>query len=305
MQYFLALDAGGTKTIGAIGDGERELARAEGGTIKLLRTDPERARMALAELFSQLAGSAQIDLKRITRICIGASGVRVPKVTNWIRTTVPLFAAGELLLCGDEEIALDAAFHGGAGVMVIAGTGSMAVGRARNGKLAHVGGWGPALGDEGAAHWIGQEALRSALRARDEGLPSHLAEAVVHHWRLAGLKELVEEANATPAPDFARLAPVVVSASEAGDPVALEIVHRAGEELARLALLVVQRLRKLGERSTLSVGFTGSVISNGGRVRAAMIDALRRANAEIRILLEPADPIEGALWRARNSVGPT
>ena len=57
--------------------------------------------------------------------------------------------SGDILLAGDEEIALDAAFSGGAGVLVVAGTGSNLIGRAGDGRLIHVGGWGPVLADEG------------------------------------------------------------------------------------------------------------------------------------------------------------
>jgi glucosamine kinase len=63
--------------------------------------------------------------------------------------------AGEILLCGDVEIALDAAFRGGTGILVIAGTGSNVVGRAEDGRMHRAGGWGPAVGDKGSGHWIG------------------------------------------------------------------------------------------------------------------------------------------------------
>lgn len=302
MQYFLALDAGGTKTIGAIGDGERELARAETGTIKLLRTSPENALRNLETLLTQLSRSAKIDLQSITRTCVGLSGIRAPLVADWIRTALPPLAAGELLLCGDEEIALDAAFHGGPGILVVAGTGSNAVGRGSNGQVVRAGGWGPALGDEGSGHWIGQKALRSALRAQNEGRPSCVPQAAAKHWGLSGLEALIERANAAPAPDFSDLAPVVVACAQAGDAVALETIRRAGEELARLATLVARGLERPVDAPPLRIAFAGSVLSPNGPVRGAMIETLRHSASQLEIVEAPVDPVAGALWRARNGV---
>jgi glucosamine kinase len=299
MQYFLGVDAGGTKTVGAIGNDERELARSETGTIKLLRTSEEQAHRNLEALLTALAASQRIDLQSVKRICIGTSGFSVPLVANWTRETVQLLAGSELLLCGDEEIALDAAFRGGPGILVVAGTGSNVVGRAGSGQLAHAGGWGPALADEGSGYWIGHQGLRSAFRARDEERPTKLLDCFLHSWGLANLERLIEKANSTPAPDFSELALVVSKCAEAGDGVALEVLQRAGEELAQLALLVRRRLRQLGEPAPQLLAFTGSVLRHNSRVRTAMVDRLRREDHEIEILPEAVDPVDGALWRAR------
>ena len=303
MQYFLALDAGGTTTTGALGDSERELARASAGAIKVLRIDPAIARENLRTLLAQLSASAGIDLKSLTRICVGISGVRTPRVADWIRATLPHFASGELLLCGDEEIALDAAFHGAPGVLVVSGTGSNAIGRGAKGEMASAGGWGPQLGDEGSGHWIGQEALRMAMRARDAGQPSLLLEAAAQHWGLSGpeqLAQLVEHANAASPPPFSDLAPMVAACAQAGDAVAIDVARRAGEELARLARLVAEKLREGGEACVLRTAFAGSVLASDGPFREATIKALQRFDPTLEIVLDPVDPIAGAFWRARN-----
>lgn len=303
MQYFLALDAGGTKTRGVLANAEWELARAQSGTIQLLRTDPETARQNLELLFAQLARNQPVDWRAITRTCIGTSGVIVPRVANWIRQTFQSLVGGELLLFGDEEIALDAAFYGGPGVLVVAGTGSNVVGRTLAGQIVHTGGWGPALADEGSGHWIGQEGLRSAFRALNEGRSTRLFESVLRYWKLDGLDDLVEKANAKPAPDFSQLTPVVVSCAETGDVVALEVLDRAGEELAHLALLAMAQMLRLNDTSPPQrVAFTGSVLERIALVRKAMTEALRRANPEIEVLPEPVDPVLGALWRARTGI---
>jgi glucosamine kinase len=299
MQYFLAVDAGGTKTIGAIGNEEAELARSETATIKLLRTSSEQARQNLEALLGGLARSQGIDLKTVSRICIGTSGISVPLVANWIKDTVDCLVGGELLLCGDEEIALDAAFRGGPGILVVAGTGSNVVGRTGSGQFARAGGWGPALADEGSGYWIGHQALRRAFRAKDEGRSTDLLDAVLQFWKLTGIENLVEKANSTPPPDFSALVRVVTACADKGDVVACEMLNDAGEELAKLTLLVLRGLQQLGEERVPKVAFTGSVLQHVRSVRAAMTKALERVTTGIEVLPEPVDPIDGALWRAR------
>jgi|ERR1035437_4042014 N-acetylglucosamine kinase-like BadF-type ATPase len=140
MSYFLAIDAGGTKTECVLGDETRELARTRTGTIKLLRVGPEQAGANLASVLAQLPEVCGVDLRNITRTCIGTSGASVPLVADWIRHALAHSVGGDLILCGDQEIALDAAFHGGGGVLVLAGTGSNIAGRSRDGRLINIGG---------------------------------------------------------------------------------------------------------------------------------------------------------------------
>ena len=97
----------------------------------------------------------------------------------------------------DVEIALDAAFPGRAGVLVMAGTGSNVVGRTRAGELISAGGWGPALADQGSGHLIGLESLRAIFLAKDEERETLLLPAVLDFWQLSSLDHLVEYANAS------------------------------------------------------------------------------------------------------------
>src|SRR6202012_6255611 len=101
----------------------------------------------------------------------------------------------DLIIIGDEQIALDAAFRGGPGVLVIAGTGSNIVGRCADGTTHTAGGWGPMLGDEGSGHWIGVEAIKSALRAQDRGVETCMLKDIERHWGLYNQGELVAFAN--------------------------------------------------------------------------------------------------------------
>jgi len=301
MPYFLAIDAGGTKTECVLADETRELARVRTGTIKLLRVGPEQAGDSLASGLAELTVHSGIDLRDVTRTCIGTSGASVPLVADWIRQALARSVGGDLLLCGDEEIALDAAFHDSGGVLVLAGTGSNVAGRTHDGRLTSAGGWGPVLDDVGSGFWIGHQALRLAFRALDERTPTLLIERVREYWKLETLADIIQHANATPAPDFSQLTMIVADCAQQGDAVAAEVLDRGGSDLAHLAQIVIERLREMeGAEFVLpAVAVAGSILRSVAPVRNAMGRTLQLAYPGIRILPEAVDPVLGALWRAR------
>ncbi len=293
MDYFLAIDAGGTKTRCALGDDRRTLAEAQCGSVKLMRVGEMEATTRLLGVMAEVSARAGVSLQSVGGTCVGLAGVSIAAVRSWAQRTIAPLVGGEVMLCGDEEIALDAAFRGGPGVLVVAGTGSNVVGRSAAGEIFRAGGWGPAVGDEGSGHWIGVEAIRRGLWARDRGVACELIEAVQRCWRLPSLAELVEHVNLRPGPQFSELVPVVVRAADGGDPVARDLLEDAGRELARQVLVAA---RKSG---TERVACAGSVLEYVPAVRRAMVEALRESSPGIEVLALPVDPIDGALWRAR------
>jgi glucosamine kinase len=301
MPYFLAVDIGGTKTDYLLADETRELARVRTGTIKRMRTDASSAAANLDQALSQLAALTGISPQAISRTCIGTAGETVPLVTTWLREAFAARVSGELIILGDVEIALDAAFQGGIGVLAMAGTGSNVAGRMPNGTLVTAGGWGPELADQGSGYKIGRQGLRAALLARDEQLPSILLPAVLDFWQLASLDLLIEYANSRPAPDFSRLTEVVVRCANLGDVVAAEVLRREGEDLAWLVRVVLRRVHSASpaDAALPSLAFTGSIMEKVQPVRNALIAAVRAEFPTLHTLDGVIDPIAGALWRAR------
>ena len=293
MGYFLAIDAGGTKTRCALADERRVLAEAQCGSVKLMRVGEAEATTRLAGVMAEVSARAGVGLHSVAGTCVGLAGLSIAAVRSWAQRTIGALVGGEVLLCGDEEIALDAAFRGGPGVLVVAGTGSNVVGRSAAGETVRAGGWGSAVGDEGSGHWIGVEAVRRGLWARDRGIRSELLAAVQRYWALEDLAELVAYVNRRPGPEFSELVPVVMRAADAGDPVAGEVLREAGRELGRQVLVAAE---KSGARR---VACAGSVLEHVALVRRAMVDALRESSPGIEVLPGPVDAIDGALWRAR------
>jgi N-acetylglucosamine kinase-like BadF-type ATPase len=303
MQYFLGVDAGGTKTEFLLGDATRTLARVRTGTIKRMRANEAVTEANLVDALTHLTAASGVSMQAITRCCIGAAGETVPLVVDWLRQAFARHVGGDLALIGDVEIALDAAFYGKRGVLVLAGTGSHVAGRAANGKIVTAGGWGPAMADQGSGYFIGREGLRRGFLAIDQQRPTRLLEAAKAHWKITDIGGLIEYANANPAPDYSQLAPLVVRCAEQGDEVAREVLVQGGKELAYLAGLVIERVRTMEAGTELvppPVAVAGSILEHVSQVRQAMEDALRKQYPGIEVLETPADPPVGALWGARN-----
>ena len=112
MSFFLALDAGGTKTDYVLADETRELARVRTGTIKRMRIDAETACQNLESALAELSAHTGISMKQVTRTCVGTAGETVPLVKDWLRESISARVGGGLLILGDVEIALEAAFPG-------------------------------------------------------------------------------------------------------------------------------------------------------------------------------------------------
>lgn len=301
MGYFLAVDAGGTKAEFLLADDTRELARVTVGSIKRLNATAEDAARELDEAVAQLTRATGLRMNQVGATCIGTSGNTVPLVVDWLRENFVQRISGSLRILGDVEIALDAVFPGDRGILVLSGTGSNVAGRGEDDNIVTAGGWGPVLADQGAGHWIGVEALRRGFLAIDEQRPTELLEKARRLWDLPTIKALIEVGNSEPRPRFADLAPIVMECADAGDSIAAGILDQGGRDLADLAGLVIERIL-LSEQRRLpmpSVAIAGSILGKVARVRKTLMAALHVRYPNIRFVLEPADPVLGALYRAR------
>ena len=298
MAYFVGLDSGGTKTECWLGDETRILGKAKTSTVKLTRVSQEVATERLRQLLDEVSTQSGVPLSAITRICVGVAGFSIAEVREWAHRVVSQMVSGEVIVCGDEEIALDAAFRGGPGILVIGGTGSSVIGRCADGTRYKAGGWGPGIGDEGSGFWIGREALRRAFEALDRDQSSTLLEAIRTAWGVKDLGETVAFANAKPGPDLSALTPVVVRCAEAGDSIACQILEKAGEELARQVAIVWAKMEFHGETAT-RVAYTGSVVEKIAVARESMQHTLAEHFSTLTIKNSAIDSMEGAMWRAR------
>lgn len=300
MSILLGIDGGGSKTSCIIGDENSVLGTGTSAGSNVVRVGEVRARKSLGAAIRHACAAADISPSRIEKTCVGIAGGALPEVAAVVRRLVSDFVSGEVAVVGDMVIAMEAAFGAGPGVIVIAGTGSIAYGRNSAGQTARAGGWGFAISDEGSGHWIGRSAVAAVMRTFDEaGADSadRLLDGIMKTWGVTTREQLVVAANKSP--DFAALFPAVVSAAEAGDVTARMELTQAGGELASLAGIVIARL--FGKRRAVPVAVSGGVYGNSAAVRQAFGKRVRAAYPHASLKTTVIDPVNGALELARKS----
>jgi N-acetylglucosamine kinase-like BadF-type ATPase len=292
MPLYLGIDAGGTKTDCAVSNGAELLGQATGASCKLARVGKERGRENLQSVIHQACGVARIAPNEVQHVCIGMAGASLAEAVHWAQQTIrELTPESTIYVAGDHVIAHRAAFGISPGVLVIAGTGSIAFGRNQNGETARAGGWGPNISDEGSAFWVGREAVVSALRSFDFGNTQGLLTTIADHWKVAP-EEVIRLANSSE-PRFAELAGPVAVAAEQGDPQAREITDRAGKALAGLASAVIQKLWPQG--GTVPVALSGGVLQGSALVRQTFKEAMRVQQPQAAVSFAYVRPVLGAL----------
>ena len=263
----LGVDAGGTRT--------RAVLVRDGAVVDRFDEGPLNAALD-ADAAERLA--ALIMRSGAERAGVGVPGLRREQAQAELAAKLSTWTGVRVAVADDGEIALRGAFRGGPGIAVVAGTGSIALGRDAAGRRARAGGHGYLLGDEGGGYWIGREAVRAALRSYDGTGPQTELEELVPARLGGSLAWVVETVYASPV-DRSRLAglvPLVADAARA-DGVAAALLDEAGDRLAELARAVRTQL------GDLDVAAVGGVF----RVRAVLDRFQRQTGA-----LEPAEPPE-------------
>lgn len=245
---FLGLDGGGSKTVAVVVSREGEIIGwGKGGPSNYQTIGIEKAINAILtacqEALNPLKGK-----NKITYAVLGIAGADRPQDKERIEKALrehQLFACTDFIITSDAHIALVGAMGEEFGVILIAGTGSIAFGIGLDGRCARADGWGYLLGDEGSGYWIAVEALRAVMRAFDQRGPStSLTELILKGLDLSRAEDLVEWVYyRKPSIDtIARLSSKVFDAAASGDKIALNILRRAGAKLAQAAVSVVRNL---------------------------------------------------------------
>ena len=182
----LGIDGGGSKTRFLLVDETgKELARIETGPSNWSSAGPVVAEHSIAAGIRQLPATPDI-------VCAGFAGAARAEAAKFYRFTLgQLLPKSEILVETDAFVAYVGALGLNPGVLLIAGTGSIAVGRKQSGDMLRVGGWGPVFGDEGSGYWIGREAVRLALRAHDTGEYPEFVSSVAAALGLATIGDVI------------------------------------------------------------------------------------------------------------------
>ncbi|MGP4051395.1 BadF/BadG/BcrA/BcrD ATPase family protein [Streptomyces sp. 2A115] len=295
----VGIDVGGTKTHlraeagGSSGSGQSVVADHVRTSSGWRPHDPGAAAGWLAALIDETLPQGA----RPAAVAVGAHACETPRQCGEIRSALHALIGVPCLVVGDAELLVPAAGLD-KGVGLVAGTGSVAVGRLADGAGVQVGGWGAVLGDEGGSAGLVREAARAVWAAYDRGDPPDVlagrlttAFGVPEVPALGAALESAKDVSA----EWGKHAPTVFAAAEDGSPLARQVIAEGGRALASLVVRLTERGVPVGD-----VVVAGSTVL----VQPVLYEAFTAALAEALPSARPrplrAPPVEGAVALARS-----
>lgn len=303
-QYWLGVDGGGTHCRATVMNADEKIA-GEGlaDAANFLRVGLELAVAHVRDAVSKACHQAGIEVSQISGACIGLAGVSHPEhhrvMLAALKQALPI---REITLETDARVALAGATGNQPGVVIIAGTGSIACGINSRGRFARAGGWGPAMGDEGSGSYIGRRALQAVVMAwdyRDE--PTSMMEPVLKHFGVTSPPELppvIYDSYSEVMGRIAQLSKIVVNEARNGDKIAIGILKDAAVHLARAAIAVIDQLRM--EHDEFLVACVGGVFESGDLILEPLKEEILKFAPRVTIAPPIEPPVIGAAKMAKN-----
>lgn len=254
--HVIGLDAGGTKTVGLLADQSGTVIRdARGGGANLTMEGELGVEKVLYQVIEALDPPSPVSA-----LCLGIAGADRPSHLEVIREVLErLGFRRRVRVVNDAVVALAAGAPDSLGIVVVAGTGSIAYGRDPEGQSARSGGWGYLLGDEASAFWLGHAAVRQGIRGVDgRGARTSLFERICQRVGVASAQDLADwfYGKEMPRNSVASLAGVVEEAAAEGDEAAAALLDQAADHLARAARAVARQLAFPGPYPLILAGGT-------------------------------------------------
>jgi len=269
MRFVLGFDGGGTKTECVLMDEAGEVrAQGRSGPSNPMRVGFGGAFAAVCEAGRIAIQNAKLLPGDIRAVCAGLAGLAQPESQQKMARLLTEEYPGKVIqVCTDLDLTLKATGDRRA-IVLIAGTGSGAVGRDLTGQVLRVGGHGPLLGDEGSAYDVGRRAAIAALREYDRDRPdSALAAKILSELGIANWEDFHLRVYSAPDEVFPRIFPIVTAAAEAGNSDARALLQDAAAELAGQVADLVEKLQLKSGKFLLA--------KSGGMVgRSAYFDKL-------------------------------
>lgn len=291
-QFYLGVDGGGTKThIALMNTAETVVCEGVAGPSNPLRVGVETAVANILKALNDACDQGSVSRGDIAAATLGLAGVRRADLKQRIKASfVEQIRIRKTEVVTDAEIALYATTLGKPGLVVIAGTGSVCLGKNAAGKIAISGGWGPLAGDEGGGVGIAREALQAVAKASDgRGIATVLSRRASEYFRASGPENLIV-AIYSPQVDNSRIAgfaKFVVETAQSGDAVAMDILSQAGFELGIAAVAVIEKLGL--KKKKVPIGCVGSVFNAGELLTKPMVNVIQTV-APNAFLTEPLMP---------------
>jgi glucosamine kinase len=296
-QLVVGVDGGGSKTHVIVANGRgKQLAELTGDASAVRPGEALASAEIIGALVRDALASAEIT-DRPSVLVAGVAGTGREKDRKaLLRALQGETLADEVTVVPDAEIALTDAFGAdGAGILLVAGTGSVAFGRGPTGTFKRCGGWGPDCGDEGGGAWIGRRALSVVTSSTDEREPeTRLVGALMTALELESVEDLIPWAAAASPKDLAKLAGHVMTLAADRDLRSNSICTVAAEELV-VHVRTLARQLFVDERAALPVALAGGLLTRGTFLRRLVEHRLKTAVPGSHLHGEEVVPARGAV----------
>lgn len=306
MSLVLGIDGGGTKTVCVLmNDTGQVLGRGEAGASNYQSVGKQAAFCSIESAITEAIAS--LGTVQVEAICLGLAGVGRPTDIQVVQTFVQQLQStpslgviwalqpSNVVICNDAMIALVGGLGHAVGIVAIAGTGSIVLGRNAKGCMKRVGGWGYILGDSGSAYHIATSGLRAAMRAYDgcEAATS-LQERFREYLNLSSLEDIVKVIyqQGWSVKEIAALAPIVAQEAASGDNVSLNILEDAVKELVQATQIVIDTL--FSRLEVVEIVTTGGLWNGISLMREKFAFSLVKRKPLIKVIFPRHEPAYGA-----------
>ncbi len=298
MRYIIGIDGGGTKTHCVIANQNGDtLFECRGEASNFLIIGTEKVSGTIFNLIEKCRNELSISFQDIQAIVLGTTGAGRKTDAEIMEKAFIEFAAGKNIsfnlfhVESDARIALEGAFSGNAGSILIAGTGSIIFGKDEDGEIHRAGGYGRLIGDEGSGYSIGKKGLAAASKQFDgRGGYTLISEIIKEKFSLDTSEKIINAVYKNNF-DIASIAPVVLEAAQKGDISALKIIDEESDELV-LHILAMKKKLKLPE---FQISFLGGLIKGENIYARTLKKKIILRAPDVKIKEPEHSPADGAV----------
>jgi N-acetylglucosamine kinase-like BadF-type ATPase len=292
-RYVVGVDGGGTRTRAIlVGLDGAVLAEREGGATNLQRVSPEEAAKVIFHLIAGCCEKDRIVSESLQNIVLGVAGAGRPNDRSSLVEALSAFSVKHkfplrnISVETDARIALEAAFAGGPGIVLIGGTGSIALYRTEDGKILRSGGWGRILGDEGSGYAVARDALNAVMRQYDGRAEKTLLTAkALEFFNVPSPEELIIRIHFDKM-EISGFAPQVLLAATERDRTAHTILIENAKEMADLVRHLVM---KVMPKRKLPVSLMGGLLEDDNPYSKLVKEKIASALPQV-VILKPKFP---------------
>ncbi len=295
----IGIDGGGTRTRAMLKRGNEVLSQTTAGTTRVGSVGVGESCERLLTIIIDLCEQAKIETSEVDAIVVGLAGVWLDeekrRSTHLLKTLARTqnIHLNDVIILSDAEIAIEGALKGGTGIVLIAGTGSIAIGKVAKDKFIRCGGWGIELDDEGSGAWIGREGLTAVVRALDgRGKYTKLVEMLSEFNPLIDINNprTIVKAYAERTFEYQMLTPTVMRCAEMGDEVCLDIIHRSARHLSELLYALYPQFKT----KTVTLAMLGGIVESKCLL-GKMLEEIVDKDPRFRRITPFGSPLDGAI----------